>query len=50
MEITKMTVTDLKALAYDELIKIETAQNNLRLINEQIAKKLKEELPVDETE
>lgn len=45
-----MTVTDLKALAYDELIKIETAQNNLRLINEQIAKKLKEELPVDETE
>ena len=43
MDITKMTTVELKALAYDELTKLEAAQQNLRIINAEIAKKTKEE-------
>lgn len=40
MDITKMTVTELKALAYDTFAQIEQAQKNLQAINQEIAKKL----------
>jgi len=51
MDITKLTVEALKALAYDEMAKIQLSQQNLQLINQEISKKLeskeekKEELP-----
>lgn len=38
MDITKMTLVELKALAYDEMAKIEMAKMNIAAINEQMAK------------
>jgi hypothetical protein len=46
MDISKKTEVELKALAYDELAKIEIAQSNLRAINEAmdaLAKKVEKE-------
>ena len=43
MEIDKMTITELKALAYDTLAKLQTEQRNLDTINTLIQKKSKEE-------
>lgn len=43
MDITKLTTEQLKALAYDEMVKIQIAQNNLQLIQQQMDKLLKEE-------
>jgi hypothetical protein len=43
MDIKKMSVTELKALAYDELLKIDTSQKNLGAINAEITKKLNEQ-------
>lgn len=56
-DITKMSVTELKALAYDELGKMEVAQKNLQIINVEIAKKMEsksespavEAIPVEES-
>jgi len=51
MDITKLTVVELKALAYDELAKMEVAQNNLKTINQELAKRSQpavEEKPVEE--
>lgn len=42
MNPNKMEVPELKALAYDLIISIETSQLNLRNINQLIANKLKE--------
>ncbi len=39
MDITKLDIKDLKSLAYDELEKIQIAQNNLNLINQKIVKR-----------
>ncbi len=39
LDITQMTVEQLKALAYDQLATIENAQNNLKVVNEEIVKK-----------
>lgn len=39
-DITKMSVTELKALAYDLLAQQQQLQNSLGAINEQISKKL----------
>jgi len=36
MNILKMTVQELKALAYDEGVKFEQARQNLRIINQRI--------------
>jgi hypothetical protein len=43
IDISDKTIQELKALAYDEIVKLENAQSNLKLINELIAKKQKEE-------
>jgi hypothetical protein len=43
MDITTKTVVELKALAYDELSKIDTAQKNLSLISAEINRRIKEE-------
>jgi hypothetical protein len=39
-QITDLTVTELKAVAYDQMAQIELAQNNLRAINEELRKRL----------
>ncbi len=44
MDLTKMSLTELKSLAYDQLVQIEQNQNNLRLINTEISKRPKEEV------
>lgn len=39
MDITKMSITELKALAYDHLANIENSQTSLKLINAELAKR-----------
>lgn len=43
MNLQQMTLETLKSLAYDQLVQLEQTQQNLRLINEEIAKRVKEE-------
>lgn len=43
MEIDKLTIIELKALAYDCLVKIENAQKDLSVINAMISKKINED-------
>lgn len=40
MDITKLNIVELKALAYDTLATIEQTQNNLKLINQEIQLRL----------
>ena len=48
MDISQITdVNQLKALAYDEMMKLEAAQNNLRLLNGRIAE-LQQEVQQDD--
>lgn len=42
MDITKLSITELKALAFDIIAQIELSQNNLRAVQQEIAKKQKE--------
>lgn len=57
MDINQLTdIKELKALAFDEMVKLETAQNNLRLLNGRIGELVQEEMqaqaderPTDET-
>ncbi len=42
MDITKMTVVELKAVAYDLFVQLEITQKNLQAVNQEIAKKSKE--------
>ena len=39
MDITQMSDTDLKALAYDQMAQIELSQANLRAINGELEKR-----------
>jgi len=39
-QISDFTVVELKSLAYDELAKIELAQNNIRLLNQEITNRI----------
>lgn len=39
MNVTDLSVTELKALAYDQLAQIERNQHNLRMINDEIVKR-----------
>lgn len=50
VDITKLSVTELKAYAYDEVAKVEVAQNNLRVLNAEIAKRTESEPPTSQTE
>jgi hypothetical protein len=49
MDITKLTTTELKALAFDTIVQIEQFQKNLATLNQAIAQKLQEEQKVEET-
>ena len=46
MDITNLTLEQLKALAYDQIMIIQQAQANLNLVNQQM-EKLKEVEPKD---
>jgi hypothetical protein len=41
VQVNQLSDIQLKALAYDELAKIEQAQNNLRVINGELANRAK---------
>ncbi len=43
MDVMQMTITELKALAYDEIARLEQTQKNLQIINNRITEKVKEE-------
>ena len=42
-KLSDLTVVELKSLAYDELSKLETAQQNLRVLNQEINKRFQEQ-------
>ena len=45
MDLTNKTETELKALAYDQLVALEQTQNNIRVLNQELQKRqTKEEL------
>lgn len=44
-QITDLTEIELKALAYDELNKLQLAQNNLRVLNEELFKRQQAQQP-----
>jgi hypothetical protein len=50
MDITKMSVVELKALAYDTLVQMENNQQQIRLINDQISKLSVDATPAKEVE
>ena len=39
-KLSDLTVVELKSLAYDELAKLESAQQNLRVLNQEITKRV----------
>ena len=39
-KLSDLTVVELKSLAYDELAKLENAQQNLRVLNQEITKRV----------
>ncbi len=41
--LSDLTLVELKALAYDETLKIEQSRNNLQVINSEIANKLSQQ-------
>jgi hypothetical protein len=41
-KLEQFTSEQLKAMAYDEMAKLEVAQNNLRILNQEIAKRVQE--------
>jgi hypothetical protein len=43
MDITKLSVVELKALAFDLLVQLENVQNNLKVVNAEIAKRVESE-------
>ena len=47
VDLKKLSLSEKKALAYDELSKIQQAQNNLNILNESIANH-KEPAPIRE--
>lgn len=43
LDISKMSIVELKAVAYDELVKKQIAEQNLNTVNEQLKKLIAEE-------
>ena len=50
MDITKKTVEELKALAYDQMAMKQQAEMNLQALNEEIGKRMKEKPKKDKKE
>ena len=47
IDLNTKTITELKAMAYDVITQIEHLQNNVRIINQTIIEKQKEEASVE---
>lgn len=47
IDLKTKTITELKAMAYDVITQIEHLQNNVRIINQTILEKQKEEASVE---
>jgi hypothetical protein len=41
-KLSDLTVVELKSLAYDELARLEAAQSNLRILNQEIANRVQQ--------
>lgn len=39
VNISQLSINELKALAYDELLKVNVANNNLRVLNQELSKR-----------
>lgn len=39
-QLSDLTVVELKALAYDQMAQLELAQNNLRVINQELSRRM----------
>jgi hypothetical protein len=39
-KLSDLTIVELKSLAYDELARLESAQSNLRILNQEIANRV----------
>jgi hypothetical protein len=39
VNLSQFNINELKALAYDEVVKINTTSNNLRVLNQELAKR-----------
>lgn len=54
LDISKLSTEQLKSLAYDEMIRFEISQTNLRALNQEIAKRTNsnesQQPPVEDTE
>lgn len=51
MDITKLNVQELKALAYDLLVQANQYQNDLNVVNQEIQKRSQQDLnPTDNTD
>ena len=48
MDLSKKTVEELKALAYDQLVQLQITQRNINLLDEAIAKKQAEPKDVND--
>lgn len=44
-QLAKLSVTEIKALVYDELAKIEVSQNNVRILNQELRNRLQPQAP-----
>lgn len=41
-KLSDLTIVELKSLAYDELARLEAAQSNLRILNQEIANRVQQ--------
>jgi len=41
-KLSYLTIVELKSLAYDELARLESAQSNLRILNQEIANRVQQ--------
>jgi hypothetical protein len=44
-QLSRLTVTEIKALVYDELAKAELAQNNIRVLNQELRNRAQSQQP-----
>ena len=47
IDLTKLSEVELKAMSYDELARIEQAQLNIRIIREELLKRVQPAKPVE---
>jgi len=49
MDIKSMTETELKALAFDEMVKLQQTQHNLAIINQELQSRVKQAITSEQT-